>query len=151
MSKNVIIIGGHGKVSLRLAKLISKTHTVTSVIRDPDQIKDIENVGATPLVLSLEDSPSSDFATAFRDRSIDVVVFSAGAGGKGGAERTKKVDYEGALKIFDAIELVENNRPRLLLVSAVDVRSSSITPPWYVSANLSGSFNPGLTCQQLIE
>lgn len=30
------------------------------------------------------------------------LYFSVGAGGQGGEERTKKVDYEGALKIFDA-------------------------------------------------
>ena len=64
----------------------------------------------------------------------DVVVFSAGAGGKGGPERTKAVDYEGAVKVFDAIEGVEGAKPRLVLVSAIDVRDvNADPPPHYVS------------------
>jgi len=60
------------------------------------------------------------------------VYFSAGAGGKGGEERTKKVDYEGALKIFDAIEGVEGPiKPRLILVSALDVRDPEKIPTHY--------------------
>jgi len=61
-----------------------------------------------------------------------VVVFSAGAGGKGGEERTKQVDYGGAIKIFDAIDGVgEGKRPRLVLVSAVDVRDPNKIPSHY--------------------
>lgn len=74
-----------------------------------------------------------DFSNAFK--GFDVVYFSAGAGGKGGEERTKKVDYEGALKIFDAIEGVEESvRPRLVLVSALDVRDPETIPTHYVSS-----------------
>lgn len=87
--------------------------------------------GATPLVLSLEDAPKERFAEVFEGK--DVVYFSAGAGGKGGRERTCKVDYDGALKIFDAIELVKGPKPRLILVSAIDVRDKSVRPPHYVS------------------
>lgn len=64
----------------------------------------------------------------FESRNIDVVYFVAGAGGKGGEERTRKVDYEGAVKVFDAIELVKGEKmmmmkkPRLILLSAIDVR-----------------------------
>ncbi len=131
--KNVIIVGGHGKVALRLAAVISKTHNVTSIIRDASQSSDILETGAKPVILSLEDSPISNFTSAFRDADTDVVVFSAGAGGKGGGERTKKVDYEGALKVFDAIEaLGKEKKPRILLVSAVDIRDPNKIPPQYV-------------------
>ena len=62
------------------------------------------------------------------------MYFSAGAGGKGGEELTKKVDYEGALKVFDAIEGVEGSvKPRLILVSALDVRDPKKIPAHYVS------------------
>jgi len=73
-----------------LAKLLSSTHSATSIIRDPSQDQDIKDVSATPLVLSLEDSPAADFSNAFK--GYDVVYSSAGAGGKGGEERTKEVD-----------------------------------------------------------
>ncbi|KXN90764.1 hypothetical protein AN958_03651, partial [Leucoagaricus sp. SymC.cos] len=110
-------------VALRLAKLLGQSsHQATSLIRTPSHEADIKAVGAQPLLLSLEDAPISDFTKAFEDK--DVVYFCAGAGGKGGEERTKKVDYEGAVKVFDAIEQVkeEMKRPRLVLVSAIDVR-----------------------------
>ncbi|KAH9476848.1 UPF0659 protein [Psilocybe cubensis] len=129
MSKKVIIVGGHGNVSLRLAKLLSATKSVTSIIRDASQNNDIMDVSATPLVLSLEDSPVSDFTKAFTGQ--DVVYFSAGAGGKGGEERTKKVDYEGAVKVFDAIEGVSSAKPRLILVSAIDIRDPEKIPAHY--------------------
>lgn len=64
---------------------------------------------------------------------VDVVYFSAGAGGKGGEERTRKVDYEGAVKVFDAIEAVQGDKPRLILVSAIDIRDPEKVPAHYVS------------------
>jgi hypothetical protein len=70
-----------------LTHLLAPTHTVTSIIRDRAHEEDIINAGATPLVLSLEESPLSAFRDAFTGK--DVVYFSAGAGGKGGEARTK--------------------------------------------------------------
>ncbi|KIM81998.1 hypothetical protein PILCRDRAFT_820886 [Piloderma croceum F 1598] len=138
MSKNVVIVGGHGNISLRLAKLIGANNSVKSVIRTEEHIQDIEAVSSHPLLLSLEDAPVADFTRAFED--VDVVYFSAGAGGKGGAERTKKVDYEGAVKIFDAIEGVQGKKPRLILVSAVDVRDpDGKVPEHYDEADIASS------------
>jgi uncharacterized protein YbjT (DUF2867 family) len=91
---------------------------------------DIKAASATPLLLSLEESAVGDFTAAFQ--GVDVVYFSAGAGGKGGEERTKSVDYEGALKVFDAIEGVQGTRPRLILVSAIDLRDPEKIPAHYV-------------------
>ncbi|KAI0315318.1 NAD(P)-binding protein [Amylostereum chailletii] len=129
----VIIVGGHGKVALRLATLLTKTkaHAVTSVIRSQEHIADLKAASPdiTPLLLSLEDASVADFAKAFTGN--DVVVFSAGAGGKGGEERTKAVDHDGAVKVFDAIEAVDGAKPRLLLVSALDVRNPDVIPAHY--------------------
>ncbi|KZT33074.1 NAD(P)-binding protein [Sistotremastrum suecicum HHB10207 ss-3] len=127
--KKVVIVGGHGHVALRLARLLTPTHVVHSIHRSPEHTDEIAATRAVPYVLSLEDSPVEAFSVAFEDS--DVVVFSAGAGGKGGAERTKKVDYEGALKVFEAIEGVKGKKPRLILVSAVDSRNPDIVPDHY--------------------
>jgi hypothetical protein len=81
-------------------------------------------------VLSLADAPVADFTKAFQ--GADVVYFSAGAGGKGGEEMTKKIDYEGAVKVFDALEGVEGKKPLLILVSAIDVRDPEKIPAHYV-------------------
>lgn len=113
-----------------MTRLLTPTHTVKSVIRTSDHQDEIKSLGAKPVLLSLEDSPVTDFSAEFEGQ--DVVYFSAGAGGKGGEERTKKVDYEGAVKVFDAIEAVRGSKPRLILVSAIGVGDPDKTPAHYV-------------------
>ncbi|KAA1475757.1 NAD(P)-binding protein [Dentipellis sp. KUC8613] len=125
MASKIVIVGGHGKVALRLAGLLAPTRSVISIIRDETQIPDLKSVSPriTPEVLSLEDAPAADFARVFT--GADVVVFSAGAGEKGYPHHTLAIDGYGAVKVFDAIEAVEGAKPRLLLVSAIDVRDHS--------------------------
>ncbi|KAG6845595.1 hypothetical protein H0H93_016050, partial [Arthromyces matolae] len=108
-----------------------------SVIRDLDHQDEIKSISAEPVVLSLEDSPVEQFTALFEGE--DVVYFSAGAGGKGGEERTKKVDYEGALKVFDALEGVQGPKPRLILVSAIDIRDPDTIPAHYNEADIAMS------------
>ncbi|KAJ7459472.1 NADH(P)-binding-domain-containing protein [Mycena galericulata] len=134
MPKKVVIVGGHGNVSLRLARILGPSNSVTSIIRTAAHEEDIKSASATPLLLSLEESPASEFTAAFQ--GADIVYFSAGAGGKGGEERTKAVDYEGTLKVFDAIEAVEGTRPRLILVSALDVRDPNKIPAHYTEEDI---------------
>jgi hypothetical protein len=119
------------QISLRLARLLSPSHSVTSLIRNPEHQQDILETSAKPLLLSLEDVSVPDLSKAFA--GYDVVYFSAGAGGKGGEERTKKVDYEGAVKVFDAIEGTSGVKPRLILVSALDIRDPEKIPAHYAS------------------
>jgi len=132
MSSRVVIVGGHGKIAQRAAKLLSANHQVVSIIRDQSHAKDLTKLSSkiTPLVLSLEDSPVAKFTEVFTGAKS--VIFSAGAGGKGGPERTKKVDYEGALKIFDAIEAVQTSpKPHLILVSAIGTGDPNKVPEHY--------------------
>jgi hypothetical protein len=88
-------------------------------------------VSATPIVLDLESSPTSEFTAAFD--AADVVYFSAGAGYNTSDERTKNVDYGGAVKVFDAIENVQGPKPRLILLSTFDANDPDKIPPHYVS------------------
>ncbi|TCD60266.1 hypothetical protein EIP91_010445 [Steccherinum ochraceum] len=141
MTSVVSIVGGHGKIALRLARVLSSSgsHKVHSIIRSQDHAQDIKATAANPVVMSLEDDPAAKFTEFFEQTKTNVVVFSAGAGGKGGPERTKKVDYEGAVKIFDAIEGVTGEKPRLILVSAVDNRDLSIVPDHYTAKDVEAS------------
>ncbi|KAH8115118.1 NAD-binding protein [Phellopilus nigrolimitatus] len=126
----IAIVGGHGNVSMRLARLlVTQGRQVFSIIRNPEHSKEVAETGATPSVLSIEDDSKEKFAETFEGK--DIVYFSAGAGGKGGPERTRKVDYEGAVKVFDAIELVKSARPRLIMVSAIDIRDPNTIPAHY--------------------
>ncbi|KAJ7832289.1 NADH(P)-binding-domain-containing protein, partial [Mycena leptocephala] len=134
MPKKVVIVGGHGNVSLRLARILGPSNSVTSIIRTPAHEEEIKAASATPLLLNLEESPVTDFTAAFQ--GADVVYFSAGAGGKGGEERTKRVDYEGALRVFDALQAVKEPRPRLILVSAIDIRDPNTIPAHYTEEDI---------------
>ncbi|TFK36127.1 hypothetical protein BDQ12DRAFT_259351 [Crucibulum laeve] len=135
--KKVIIVGGHRNASLRLARLLAPKNAATSIIRTINNSKDIQEAGATPLLLSLEDASVKEFAVAFE--SQDIVYFSAGAGGSGGEERTKKVDYEGAMNIFYAIEAVKGSKLRLILVFAIDVRGPEKIPAYCNEADIETS------------
>jgi NAD dependent sugar epimerase/dehydratase family protein len=90
------MIGGHGKVALLAAPLLVEAgHEVVSLIRNPDQADDVAAAGAIPLVLSVEEADVAELAQAFA--GADAIVWPAGAGGKGGPERTDAVDRAAAI------------------------------------------------------
>ncbi|KAI0628663.1 hypothetical protein C8Q77DRAFT_1162064 [Trametes polyzona] len=123
MSKKIVIVGGHGQIALRLARLLAPKHDVTSIIRDPAHADDITATKAKPHVLNLLEASSADFVPVFT--GADVVYFAAGSDGKSGDEGFKTIDYEGAIKVFDAIEAVQGPKPRLVLISSMDIRDPS--------------------------
>ncbi|MFW0789060.1 NAD(P)-dependent oxidoreductase [Gordonia sp. CPCC 205333] len=96
----VAIIGGHGKIALNAARLLSaRGDEVTSIIRNADQAADIVATGAHPLVLDVEHAGMQEVADALR--GADAVVWSAGAGG-GDAARTYAVDRDAAIESMAA-------------------------------------------------
>lgn len=98
--ERIVIVGGHGKVALHLARLLSdRGDEAVSVIRAPEQTADVEAAGGRPLVLDIEKADVARLADAFR--GADAVVWSAGAGG-GDAERTYAVDRDAAQRAVDA-------------------------------------------------
>jgi nucleoside-diphosphate-sugar epimerase len=98
--ERIVIIGGHGKVALHLARLLAdRGDEATSVIRASEQSSDVEKAGGTPLVLDVEKADTDRMAEAFE--GADAVVWSAGAGG-GSTERTYAVDRDAAQRAIDA-------------------------------------------------
>lgn len=109
----VTIIGGHGKIALRLARQLSESrYDVTSWIRKPEQAPAIEETGATPAVLDVETMSVDEMTEAFA--GAEVVVWSAGAGG-GSPVRTVAVDRDAAIRSMDAA--VAAGVPRYVMVS----------------------------------
>lgn len=108
MAKKVIVIGSHGKVA-RIATplLINEGYEVTSVIRNPDQVSDIEALGATPAVYDITELSTEKFADLLRGN--DAVVWSAGAGG-GSPERTYAIDRDAAITSMAAAKAAGVNR-----------------------------------------
>lgn len=96
----ITIIGGHGKVALRAARLLTGAgHEVSSWIRNPDHAPDVEATGARALVADVEAMDTAETAALLRGQ--DAVVWSAGAGG-GDPERTYAVDRDAAIRSMDA-------------------------------------------------
>ena len=100
---HIAIIGGHGKVALHLARILTDgSHAVGSLIRNPQQGADITAAGATPVIADVENMTTEQIAQVLV--GYDAVVWSAGAGG-GSAERTYAVDRDGAIRSMDAARL----------------------------------------------
>jgi uncharacterized protein YbjT (DUF2867 family) len=111
----VAIAGAHGKIALRLTRLLSADgESVIGLIRDPDQATDVRDRGGSPVLCDLESASEGQIAAAIK--GADAAVFAAGAGGRGGAARTLTVDRDGAIKLLRAA--ADAGVPRYLIISA---------------------------------
>ena len=111
---DVVIVGGHGKIALRLEQLLAKRgDRPLGLIRNPDHAADLEARGAEAVICDVEatDDISEHVAGA------DAVVFAAGAGPGIGPGRQRTVDYGGAVKLIEACKATGVSR--YLMVSAI--------------------------------
>ncbi|KAF8539327.1 NADH(P)-binding-domain-containing protein [Trichophaea hybrida] len=125
----ILLLGGHGKVALKLTILLTaRGHHVTSIIRNPEHTSEIQSLSplVTPVLSSIEEATATS-AEALME-GCDWVVWSAGAGGKGGKERTKAVD-EDAAKKFIAAAIRSPDVKKFLMVSASCARRAPAS--WY--------------------
>jgi uncharacterized protein YbjT (DUF2867 family) len=96
----VIVIGGHGKVAVQLARILTESgDEVSSVFRNPDHFDDVATAGAKPVVADVEQLDTNALANLLAGH--DAVVFTAGAGG-GNPARTYAVDRDAAIRVIDA-------------------------------------------------
>jgi uncharacterized protein YbjT (DUF2867 family) len=110
----VTIAGGHGKVGLRLGRILAQEgHRVRGLIRNAQQADDLRDAGVDSALCDLE----GDGGVAAAVRGAGAVVFAAGAGPGSGVERKRTMDLGGALKLIDAAK-AEGVR-RYVMVSAM--------------------------------
>jgi uncharacterized protein YbjT (DUF2867 family) len=96
----IIVIGGHGKIALQLAGILTERgDEVSSVFRNPNHSGDVAATGATPVQADVEQLDTPALADLLAGH--DAVVFSAGAGG-GNPARTYAVDRDAAIRVIDA-------------------------------------------------
>ncbi|KAJ5569762.1 uncharacterized protein N7459_009192 [Penicillium hispanicum] len=131
----VLLLGGHGKIALKLTPLLlNRAWNVTSVVRNPDHESEILELGKglkgklNVLIASLEDVKSAADAQKILDTTTpDYVVWSAGAGGKGGPASTIAIDQEAA-KHFMTASFASPSVTKFLMVSFLGSRR--IRPSW---------------------
>lgn len=139
---NTLLFGAHGKVSLHLIPLLlsNPAQKVTAVVRTSAQFPDLVSAaGSTnesrlyPKVHSLEDITSQAAATELLSSyNPDTVIFSAGAGGKGGPSRTIAIDQDACIRLIEAAKAREEVK-RFVVVSYIGSRSKRA--PWWSDAD----------------
>jgi uncharacterized protein YbjT (DUF2867 family) len=117
---DVVIAGGHGKIAMRLTRLLSERgDRVRSLIRNPDHASDVEAAGAEPVICDME--AEDDLSTFVA--GADAIVFAAGAGPGSGPERKRTVDYGAAVKLIDAAH--KTGISRYVMVSSIGAHDPS--------------------------
>lgn len=109
----IVVIGGHGKVALHLARILTDHgDEVMSVFRNPEHADDVAATGARPVVADIETTDTAALTDLLA--GSDAVVFSAGAGG-GDPARTYAVDRDAAIRVIDAAR--QSGPRRFVMVS----------------------------------
>jgi uncharacterized protein YbjT (DUF2867 family) len=120
---DVVIAGGHGKIALRLERLLAERgDRVRALIRNPGHSGEVEAAGAEPVVCDLEaEEDLSGYV-----KGADAVVFAAGAGPGSGPERKRTVDFGAAAKLIEACN--DAGVRRYLIVSSIGAHDPKSGP-----------------------
>jgi uncharacterized protein YbjT (DUF2867 family) len=144
----VIIIGGHGKVALELARILTeRDDEVSSIFRNPDHSDDVAATGAKPVLADIEQLDTNALTNLLAGH--DAVVFSAGAGG-GNPERTYAVDRDAAIRVIDAAG--QARVPRFVMVSYFGAGSDHGVPhddPFFAYAETKAAADAYLRTSEL--
>ncbi len=109
-----LVIGANGQIGKQLIGMMALANMpVKAMIRNPEQAQDLKKLGAETIIADLE-APLPD--EAFVD--CDKVVFTAGSGGKTGADKTILIDLWAAVKAVDMAK--KHNIKQFVLVSSRD-------------------------------
>ena len=138
-SKIILIFGGHGKTARALTPLlVARGHEVHSIIRDPDQSSELEDLGAHVIIQDLESASVEDLTNIIQHITADVLVWCA-QGTYGVPSSAEKIDHLAQVRAFNAA--VAAGAKRYISISALDVRdrASKPMPPWYSDQDKQGS------------
>jgi nucleoside-diphosphate-sugar epimerase len=99
----VVIAGGHGKIALRLTRLLAdRGDTVVGMVRNPDHVDDVRDAGGDAVEVDLESATVEEVAAVLA--GADATVFAAGAGPGSGVARKDTVDRGASVLLADAAE-----------------------------------------------
>lgn len=131
----VLVAGANGKTARSLVRmLVEEDHKVRGLVRKEEQLSEVEQDGAEPVLVDLEEE-EVEGAVGRAVEGCDAIVFAAGAGPGSGAARKETMDYGGAVKLIEAAE--KHGVRRYLMLSAMgaaDPESGSEEMRPYLSA-----------------
>jgi uncharacterized protein YbjT (DUF2867 family) len=119
--KRTLVIGAHGKIGQLFCELAqTRKHSICAMVRSAEQREHCEGLGTPWVMGDLE----ADFAHALDDCTD--VVFTAGSGGRTGADKTIMVDLYGALRSIEAGE--QRGIEHFVMVSALRCEAPLLAP-----------------------
>lgn len=114
---HALVAGAHGQIGQRVVELlVEQGHDVRGMVRDEDQVSDIESLGAEPVVADL---------TAEVEHAVqgcDAIVFAAGSGG----EDVRGVDRDGAIALVEVAESLQVDR--FVMLSSINAEAPDRGP-----------------------
>jgi uncharacterized protein YbjT (DUF2867 family) len=117
---DVVVAGAHGKIArLLVPRLVARGDRVRGIIRDRDQVPDVEGDGAEPVVCDLEHA--DDRAVTDAVMGAGAIVFAVGAGPGSGAARKWTADHGAARRLINAA--TAGGIRRFVMISAMGTDS----------------------------
>lgn len=121
----IAIAGGHGKIALLLTGMAAaRGDEVVGIVRNPDHVGDVRELGGDGVVLDLERASAEQVAAVLT--GADAVVFAAGAGPGSGVERKDTVDRAASALVADAARMA--GVLRFVQVSAMGLDRTDVDP-----------------------
>ncbi|MFC7786397.1 SDR family oxidoreductase [Rossellomorea sp. GCM10028870] len=131
---NVAVVGANGQIGKQVVGLLkeSSEHTPRAIVRKEEQAQSFEQEGVQSSLVDLEGTVDQ-IANGLKD--ADAVVFTAGSGGKTGADKTLLIDLDGAVKAMEAAK--QAGIDRFVMVSALQAHHrenwNESLKPYYVA------------------
>ncbi|GAA4745604.1 NAD(P)H-binding protein [Nocardioides endophyticus] len=115
----IAIVGGHGQIARHLIHDLRRSdHDPVALVRKEEYRAELEGKGAEVRLLDIERQDAAAFAAAFA--GCEAVVFTAGGGPDGNAERKRTVDLEGSLKSIEGARMAGISRFVQVSASGMD-------------------------------
>lgn len=97
----ILILGSNGGVGSKVTELLKESNAdFTASVRDEKKLEELKASDIDAKLIDVAKDSIDDMVESFK--GYDKVLFTIGAGGKGGAETTVQVDLDGAVKTMEA-------------------------------------------------
>ena len=122
----ILILGSNGGVASKIGEILKDNKAdFTASVRYEKKLSELKNQGMDVKLIDVVKDSIDDLAKSFE--GYDKILFSVGAGGKGGAENTVRVDLDGAVKTMIAAKKASVNQ--YYMISTWDFSREAVDNP----------------------
>lgn len=132
VAMRVVIAGGHGQIAQHLERrLVQRGDQPVGLVRNPDHVSTLEDMGAEARVVDLENTDEALVADALA--GADAAVFAAGAGPGSGIARKDTMDRAGAELFARAAKRAGVSRYVLISAMGADLEPGPDVDPTFAA------------------